>query len=113
MPNDRPINERHEDERHAFDELISRYGLDEDLEYIIIPFTGSDGRKKRCFVLKRKYLRIVYPDKHVADFPIGKIVEAIVEYPELPVTEALALLHHEEPHIQEPEGSPPDKETDI
>lgn len=100
-------------ERNELDELIRRYGLGEDLEYLIIPFTGSDGREKRCFLLKRSYIRLVYPDKHVADFPLGKVVEAIVAYPELPVTEALALLHHEEHHTEEPEGSLPDKETET
>lgn len=79
----------------AIKELIRRYGLDEDHEHVIIPFTDRDGRKKRCFVLKRPFLRIVYADGHFFDFPIEEVIEAIIKYPELPVSEALLLLHEE------------------
>lgn len=79
----------------AIKELIRRYGLDEDHEHIIIPFRDSDGRKKRCFLLKRPFLRIVYPDGHFNDFPIEEAIEAIMKYPELPLSEALFLLHEE------------------
>jgi hypothetical protein len=76
-------------------ELIRRHGLDEDHEHIIIPYRDRDGRKKRCFLLKRPFLRVVYPDGHFADFPIEEAIEAIKKYPELPVSEALFLLHEE------------------
>jgi len=76
-------------------ELIRRYGLEEDHEHIIIPFKDNAGRKKRCFLLKRPFLRIAYPDGHFADFPIEEVIEAIIRYPELPVSEALFLLHEE------------------
>ena len=62
----------------AIKELISRYGLEEDHEHIIIPFRDRDGRKKRCFLLKRPFLRIVYPDGHFTDFPIEEVIEAIM-----------------------------------
>ena len=35
------------------EELISYYGLEEDPEYIIVPFTDRDGKMKRRFILKR------------------------------------------------------------
>ncbi len=76
-------------------ELIGRYGLEEDQEHIIIPLRDKDGRKKRCFILKRPFLRVVYPDGHYADFPIEEVIEAIIRYPELALSEALYLLHEE------------------
>ena len=79
----------------AVKELIRRYGLQEDQEHIIIPIVDKDGRKKRCFLLKRPFMRIVYSDGHLADFPMEEVIEAIVKYPELPLSEALYLLHKE------------------
>lgn len=79
----------------AVKELIGRYGLQEDQEHIIIPIVDKDGRKKRCFLLKRPFMRIVYPDGHLADFPMEEVIEAIIKYPELQLSEALYLLHEE------------------
>jgi hypothetical protein len=79
----------------AIRELIRRYGLEEDDEHVIIPILGRDGRRKRFFLLKRPFLRIVYPDGHLADFPIEEVIEAIIKYPEIPLSEALYLLHEE------------------
>lgn len=79
----------------AVRELIERYGLDEDQEHVIIPLPDKDGRKKRCFLLKRKLMRIVYPDGHYNDFPLEEVIEAIMQYPELELSEALFLLHKE------------------
>jgi hypothetical protein len=94
-------------------EQISRYGLEEELEYIIIPFTGDDGRRKRCFLLKRKFIRVMYPDRHCIDYPLNEIIEATVRYPELPVTEALCLLQQESPFPQSDiSGSECEKETE-
>ena len=76
-------------------ELISRYGLGEDQEHVIIPIVGKDGRRRRCFLLKRRFLRIMYPDGHLADFPIEEIIIAIIKYPDLLLREALDLLHKE------------------
>ncbi len=79
----------------ALKELIRRHGLEEDEEHVIIPISDKDGRKKRCFLLKRPFLRILYPDGRFADFPIEEVIEATIKYPELPLSEALYLLHEE------------------
>ncbi|MDA8241996.1 MAG: hypothetical protein M0Z67_16725 [Nitrospiraceae bacterium] len=76
-------------------ELIRRYGLEEDLEHVIIPFHDKEGRKKRCFLLKRRFLRLVYPDGHFEEFPLEEVIEAIMRSPDLPLSEALSLLHEE------------------
>jgi len=76
-------------------ELIKSYGLEEDKEHIIIPLQGRDGRKKRCFILKRPFIRVVYPDGNYTDFPIEEVIEAVMKYPELALSEALYLLHEE------------------
>ncbi len=76
-------------------ELILHYGLEEDLEHIIIPFVGADGRKKRCFLLKRRFLRLVYPDGRYEEFPIEEVIEAIMRYPDVLLSAALQSLHEE------------------
>ncbi|MFZ5998687.1 MAG: hypothetical protein ACOYW7_14550 [Nitrospirota bacterium] len=95
-------------------ELISRYGLEEDLEHVIIPFTGSSGSVKRCFILKRRFIRVVYPDKHYSDYPLHDVVEATVKYPELLLSEALRVLHREkEPQtLMTDEPGTDEKETE-
>lgn len=79
----------------AIEELIRRYGLEEDREHVIIPFTGRDGRVKRCYLLKRRFMRIVYPDGQQVDFPLAEVIEATIKYPELLLSEALARIHAE------------------
>lgn len=79
----------------AIKELIERYQLDEDIEHVIIPLPVKDGRKRRCFLLKRRSMRIVYPDGHYVDFPLEEVIEAIMRYPDLELTEGLFLLHKE------------------
>lgn len=79
----------------AIKELIERYGLEEDREHVIIPLKGKDGRNRRCFILKRRLMRIVYPDGNYADFPLEEVIEAIMQYPELELSQALFLLHKE------------------
>jgi hypothetical protein len=76
-------------------ELIRRYGLAEDLEHVIVPFTDKEGRKKRCFLLKRRFMRIAYPEGHYVDYPLAEVIEATVRYPELLLSEALYLMHKE------------------
>jgi hypothetical protein len=76
-------------------ELVARYGLEEDLEHIIIPLRGEDGTTARCFLLKRKFMRIAYPDGHCADYPLEEVIEAIIKYPSLLLSESLHLLHQE------------------
>ncbi|HWR58742.1 MAG TPA: hypothetical protein VN328_07630 [Thermodesulfovibrionales bacterium] len=77
------------------DELIKRFGLEEDLEHIIVPVTDDKGHTKRYFLLKRRFMRIVYPEGHFIDFPLAEVIEATVRYPELPLSEALYLMHKE------------------
>jgi hypothetical protein len=79
----------------AIQELIRRYGLDEDREHVIIPFTGQDGKVKRCFLLKRRFMRIVYPDGQEIDYPLAEVIEATIKYPELLLSEALARTQGE------------------
>ena len=76
-------------------ELINRYGLEEDLEHVIVPIIGKDGRSSRCFLLKRPQLRIMYPEGHYEDYPLEEIILATINYPELALREALRLLHEE------------------
>ncbi len=77
------------------DELIKRYGLEEDLEHVIIPFRGKNGNMKRCFLLKRRFMRIVYPEGQYVDYPLSEVIEATVKYPERLLSEALYLIHKE------------------
>jgi len=71
------------------DVLIKQYGLEEDEEYVIVPFRDKDGRRKRRYLLKRKFVRIVYTERHFVDYPLGDIIRATINYPDLPLSEAL------------------------
>lgn len=75
------------------DELIKHYNLEEDLEHIIIRLPDKDGQARRCFLLKRSFLRIQFPDGHLSDFPLAEIVEATVKYPELLLSESIHFVH--------------------
>jgi|GEM_PF-1412159 hypothetical protein len=87
-------------------ELIARYGLEEDAENIIIPFSDQSGRVKRCHILKRPFIRIVYPDRHYVDYPLGDVIEATVRSPEVLLSEALRMLYNERGvHEHEPADS--------
>lgn len=77
------------------DELIRRYGLEEDPEHVIIPLPGKNGGTRRCYLLKRRFIRIVYPEGHSVDYPLPEAIEATVRYPDLLLSEALYLLHKE------------------
>jgi hypothetical protein len=76
-------------------ELIKRYGLEEDLEHVIIPIHDKDGHTKRCYLLKRRFMRIVYPGEHYVDYPLAEVIEATVRYPDLLLSDALYLMHKE------------------
>jgi hypothetical protein len=76
-------------------ELIRNYDLEEEIEYVIIPFTGKDGRKKRCFLLKRRFIRIVFPEGHFVDYPLSEAIEATLKFPDIRLSEAICLLHKE------------------
>ncbi len=75
------------------EELIRRYHLEEDIEHIIIPLPDKDGHPRRCFLLKRHFLNIQFPDGHIADYPLAEIIEATVKYPELSLSESIHFVH--------------------
>jgi hypothetical protein len=76
-------------------ELIDRYGLAVDREHVIIPLSDKQGRTRRCFLLNRRFIRIIYPDKRYIDYPLSKVIEAIVRYPDIELSEALLNLYRE------------------
>jgi len=75
------------------EELVKRYHLEEDSEHIIIRLPDKDGQVRRCFLLRRKYLLIQFPDGHFSDFPLTEIIEATVKYPELLLSESIHFVH--------------------
>ena len=82
-------------------ELIRKYGLDEDAEHVIIPFRAEDGSTRRCFLLKRRFMRIVFGEGHFHDYPLEEIIEATVLHPYMPLRESILLVHREP---EEPES---------
>jgi hypothetical protein len=83
------------DSMEDIEQLVSYYGLEEDPEYIIVPFTDPDGKMKRRFILKRRFIRIVYAEGQFVDYPLGDVIKATVLHPEIPLSEALYLLYKE------------------
>ncbi|HSW64593.1 MAG TPA: hypothetical protein VLH56_14990 [Dissulfurispiraceae bacterium] len=79
----------------AIANVIRRHGLQETLEYVIVPFRAGDGSRKRAFFLKRSHMRLVFPDHRHEDYPLEDILEATVRDPERSLTEALAALYLE------------------
>jgi hypothetical protein len=75
------------------DELIRLYGLEQDPEHVIIPYTDHSGRRKKCYLLKRRFIRIVYSEDHFVDYPLPDAIKATVRYPELPLSEALYKIY--------------------
>ena len=92
------------------DELIENYGLEEDQEHVIIPYTDKKGRKNRCYLLKRRYIRIVYSEDHAVDYPLIDAIEATIRYPELLLSEALYSFY-KETNKKMPEGTYTDKKS--
>lgn len=76
-------------------QVIRRLGLEEQTEYVIIPFVGNDGKPRRAYFLKRPYLRIVYPDHHAEIFPLTHLLDATVRRPEEPISRAIELFYDE------------------
>jgi len=76
-------------------ELIRRHGLQEDAEHVIIPVSDEGGHIKRIFLLKRRFMRIMYPEGQYVDYPLAEAIEATVRYPGLLLSEALYLMHKE------------------
>jgi hypothetical protein len=83
-------------------DLIRKYGLEEDPEHVIIPIRSADSSLKRCFLLKRRFMRVVFGEGHFHDYPLEEIIEATVLYPETPLKESI-LLVHKEPEVHAPE----------
>ncbi|MBI4691799.1 MAG: hypothetical protein HY754_16280 [Nitrospirae bacterium] len=79
-------------ESEEINSLIKRYRLEEDLEHVIIPFPDKN---ERCYLLKRKFMRIAYPGGYYVDYPLTEIIEATIRYPDISLSEALYLLHKE------------------
>jgi hypothetical protein len=92
------------------DELIKRYGLEEDKEHVIVPYTDKNGKKNRCYLLKRSYIRIVYSEEHTVDYPLVDAIEATIRNPEVLLSEALYLLY-KELNRNMPEGTRNDKDS--
>ncbi|HZV47277.1 MAG TPA: hypothetical protein VFG06_08040 [Thermodesulfovibrionales bacterium] len=77
------------------DELIKHYGLEEDPEHVIVPFLDKNGRPKRRYLLKRRFIRIVYAEGYFIDYPLADVIKATVQYPELLLSEALYRMYKE------------------
>jgi len=77
------------------DELIKHYGLEEDPEHVIVPFLDKTGRLKRRYLLKRRFIRIVYTEGYFIDYPLADAIKATVKYPELLLSEALYRMYKE------------------
>lgn len=93
----------------AVNELIERFGLEEDHEHVIIPLPSRNGKNRKCFLLKRRFMRIIYAGGRYINYPLGKVIEAIIKYPEMPVSEAL-FLHYEDINLELPEVSDNEEE---
>ncbi len=101
-------------------ELIRKYGLGEDPEHVIIPFRSEQGSMSRCFLLKRRFMRVVFADGHFDDFPLEEVIEATVLYPHMPLRESILLVHRDpepqhaesEIEITEPRGEGEKENTD-
>ncbi|HMK50074.1 MAG TPA: hypothetical protein VK435_08475 [Thermodesulfovibrionales bacterium] len=86
------------------EELVRQYGLEEDLEYVIIPFTDGKGSRKRRFILKRPYIRIVYDSGYFVDYLLQDVIKAAVRNPDLSLSEALYRMNVEiERNADEPD----------
>jgi hypothetical protein len=92
------------------DELIREYGLEEDGEHVIIPFTDRNGRHKRIFLLKRKFFRLVDAQGNYSDYPLPEVIEATVKFPERLLSEVISLFH-KEPEVQDLEISGNERES--
>jgi hypothetical protein len=99
------------DSMEEMEQLVSYYGLEEDPEYIIVPFTDRDGKMKRRFILKRRFVRIVYAEGQFIDYPLGDVIKATVQHPEVPLSEALYLMNKESDAA--PDGHPGENEENA
>jgi hypothetical protein len=81
------------------DELVKKFELQEAGEYIIIPFMSADGKRKRTFLLKRRFIRIVRKDGRYIDYPLDEAIEALLNYPDMKLSDALRLMHGDDEEI--------------
>jgi hypothetical protein len=93
------------------EELIKQYGLEEDLEHVIIPYTDKNGAAKRRFILKRPFIRIMYDTGYFVDYPLSDVIKAAVKYPESLLSEALYRMNQET--IMDAAETDPNKEKDL
>lgn len=77
------------------EDLIKQYGLEEEPEYIIISFLDKNGGRKRRYLLKRRFVRVVYTEGYFVDYPLADVIKATVKYPELLLSEALYRMYRE------------------
>lgn len=91
------------------DELIKKYGLSEDHEHVIIPLPEKNGKKRRCFLLKRQFIRIAYPNELYIDYSLVDAIEATIKYPDLFLSEALSLIYNEREKAVEDDLKPADE----
>ncbi len=76
-------------------ELIRQYGLEENPEFIIVPFTDKRGNQKKRYLLKRRFIRIIYEEGYFIDYPLVDVIKATIKHPELLLSEALYLMYKE------------------
>lgn len=81
------------------DNLIKEYGLQEDEEYIIIPYIDSNGHNKRKFILKRQVARVMYGEDFFVDYPIVDVILSVIKYPELSIKDALHMMNKDEARV--------------
>ena len=74
------------------EELIREYRLEENPEYVIVPYVDKKGRRKRRFLLKRRFVRVIYAEGYFVDYPLAEVIRATVLYPEHSLSEALYLM---------------------
>lgn len=80
-----------EEQQDEIKELVRLYGLEEDEEYVIINLKNSAGKGKKIYLLKRRYMRIIRSDGSFVDYPLRDVVEAILKYPNMRLSDALLL----------------------
>lgn len=76
-------------------ELIEKYGLSEDTEHVIIPYTRSDGEKRRIYLLYRPNMIIKRDRDHSFTVSLDEVIEALVRSPEGNLWDLLQLSARE------------------
>ena len=76
-------------------ERIQQYGLSEDSEHVIIPYTRSDGEKRRIYLLNRPYMVIRRDRDHSFTVSLDEVIEALLRSPEENLWDLLHLSARE------------------